>query len=733
MKFRARASLGAASAIRVGDNGMVAFAVTETGAEGLFQAIHGHQAFNKNLDEFHKKAEFLHGNDERVVFLAQMRFHVLDGFPIHQFALGAVGAALGLGGFHGDFLELGFTVRACCGIRIFKGPFEDAMDNQIGITADWRGEMGVFAGCESEMAERFSGVACLFEGTEHEIGENALFGLSGDLRGKTLVMLRANIHLIGGKGDLHRARAATAFTAGRADAAVAHGNTALGEIFDAEGVTEGAGKLFEFENFLGVGLFVNAMERRDFAALEIGRDGFVCCEHELLDDAVGDVADAAGNSDHAAHSVEFDDRLGKIEINGTARVAAGVEDESESFHQAKIFFERDVTLAHFGIAFEDSVYVGVGHALDGTNHTRGEFGFEKLAVRVELQNSAHDQTVYLRIERADAVGKSFGKHGHSTIRKIDRGAAEARFAVEFGSAADVMSDVGDVDLQFEAAVGAARNVDGVVEILRGLAVNSDDGQVTKIAAARDVLGTDFRRNGARFGDDFRGENVRKVMLANDNFDVHPHFAVATENLEDAAYRRSAGARKAGKLDVHDGAIKFRESQAAARAPGISSQPEFFAKRRSQFVSRRDDDFVSNARLVRKDDVGLRAIAEKSHDGRIFPSGDFFDAAFEAAAGIAANNACENAVAMHGIAHGTGGDEEIAVHARDGVVRHHEAIAVAMSDQAAGDDAGVVAPEMTFALGSRGDVRRNGWSEFALGARACKAKLPMFFFNVTAML
>ncbi len=46
-------------------------------------------------------------------------------------------------------------------------PFEDAMDDEIGITANGRSEMRVFVEAKSEMAERIGGVTSLLERTQH--------------------------------------------------------------------------------------------------------------------------------------------------------------------------------------------------------------------------------------------------------------------------------------------------------------------------------------------------------------------------------------------------------------------------------------------------------------------------------------------------------------------------------------------------------------------------------------
>ena len=62
---------------------MIGFAKNNTGACGFFQGVDGEQAFHKNFEELHEAAVLLHGNDQRVVFLAEMLLHELRGLPIH--------------------------------------------------------------------------------------------------------------------------------------------------------------------------------------------------------------------------------------------------------------------------------------------------------------------------------------------------------------------------------------------------------------------------------------------------------------------------------------------------------------------------------------------------------------------------------------------------------------------------------------------------------------------------
>ena len=89
---------------------------------------------------------------------------------------------------------------------------------------------------------------------------------------QALIVSRRDIDVGAGKYDplLALASVAARFGAagsgGRRDLAVAHGDFALVEIFDAKGVPKGMSKLLEFEDLADIGLFVDTMEKLDAAA-----------------------------------------------------------------------------------------------------------------------------------------------------------------------------------------------------------------------------------------------------------------------------------------------------------------------------------------------------------------------------------------------------------------------------------------------------------------------------------
>src|ERR1700722_13552407 len=103
-------SFAAGTAMRFSDDGVIAVAVDAALAGRFLQAVNTDKPFDKNLDQLNEESEFLDGDYQRVVLFAQMAFHELRGLPFHQFALGAIGAALRFRTFRSDFLKFDSAV-----------------------------------------------------------------------------------------------------------------------------------------------------------------------------------------------------------------------------------------------------------------------------------------------------------------------------------------------------------------------------------------------------------------------------------------------------------------------------------------------------------------------------------------------------------------------------------------------------------------------------------------------
>ena len=100
---------------------------------------------------------------------------------------------------------------------------------------------------------------------------------------------------------------------------------------------------------------------------------------------------------------------------------------------------------------------------------------------IDLHDARHHQAVHLRAQAADIGRKLERKHGHGAIGKIDAGAAQAGFLIERRIRSNVVGHVGDVHLQLEVSILQMLHDHGVIEIARGLSIDSDNGQGAEVA------------------------------------------------------------------------------------------------------------------------------------------------------------------------------------------------------------------------------------------------------------
>ncbi len=175
-----------------------------------------------------------------------------------------------------------------------------------------------------------------------------------------------------------------------------------------------------------------------------------------------------------------------------------------------------------------------------------------------------------------------------------------------------------------------------------------------------------------------------MMFADDDFNIDADFARTPENFDHASGRRDAAPRIARDLHVYHRAIEFRQTHAFRRARLASVLLKLLLQFRRQLLAGRNDDFMREARFVGQDGIAMRAVAKEPHNRRMRARDDPHDAPFDAPVGMAAAEARQHAVAVHRVAHAVRIDEQVAFHASYGAIGDHEAIAVAMRHEAAGN-------------------------------------------------
>ncbi len=216
-----------------------------------------------------------------------------------------------------------------------------------------------------------------------------------------------------------------------------------------------------------------------------------------------------------------------------------------------------------------------------------------------------------------------------------------------------MSHVGDMNLEMPAC-GAAFDIDGIIKIARGFAVDGDDGQVAEIATAFALGMSHGTRDLMGLLQDVRREPMRQVMLPDQNFHVDAKLSGPAEQFYNAASRRDASSRESSDLDVYNRAFELRQP---CPPRGKSFRFVLGDKLGGQLFAHRNHNLLMNTRFVGKDEIAALAIAEDTNHRGMSAAHDPHDAAFGArrrrgnlaSPRITPLDASDHAIAVHRVA------------------------------------------------------------------------------------
>src|SRR5262245_29460272 len=94
-------------------------------------------------------------------------------------------------------------------------------------------------------------------------------------------------------------------------------------------------KLGEIVDLLGVGFFVNTIQGRAARIRQFPGNGFVCQQHELLYDAVGNISFRRQDINYFAAFVKTDICFGQIEVDRAPAIPRLNENPAQLFHSFK--------------------------------------------------------------------------------------------------------------------------------------------------------------------------------------------------------------------------------------------------------------------------------------------------------------------------------------------------------------------------------------------------------------
>jgi hypothetical protein len=390
---------------------------------------------------------------------------------------------------------------------------------------------------------------------------------------------------------------------------------------------------------------------------EVGRAD-VGREHRLLDQPVRLVARARHDLLDPAVLVADDLGLGGLEVDRAA-FQPGLQQRPIGVVQVEqVRHERRAT-RRFGAARvgQDGGDLGVGEARRRADHRREELVRLDLPVMADQHVADHRQPVDLGVQRTEPVGELLRQHRDDPARKVDRGRALVGVDVDRGAGTHVVADVRDRDDQAPAVVdlrlAEARRfaVDGVVEVARVLAVDRHERYVAEVDAAFLVGRLHRVRQRRCLRERGVGEDVRHLVLAHRDLDLHAGVVDLAEDLGDAADRLRMHRRRLHQLDRHD-----------LSGLGVGD------------AVARHDDVLAVALVLGREQPDAALVQEPADDRRFLALEDLEDPAFRASLLVVADDARLDAVAVQDAFHLLRREIEVGLT----VVANDESVAVAMA-------------------------------------------------------
>ena len=106
--------------------------------------------------------------------------------------------------------------------------------------------------------------------------------------------------------------------------------------------------------------------------------------------------------------------------------------------------------------------------------------------------------------------------------------------IQLRSRFDVVGDIGDVNADFDVALGKFAKGDGVIEIAGGIGIDGDNEVAAEIFSANGAIGEFDGGKGFGFGQGIGGKGGGEIKFTNDGEDIDPRVGGAAEAFDEKA-------------------------------------------------------------------------------------------------------------------------------------------------------------------------------------------------------
>ena len=374
------------------------------------------------------------------------------------------------------------------------------MHHHVGIAANGRGEVGVVVKCQAIVSDVGGRVDGLGHRADGQDGQQLLLGLAGGLLEHAV------------------------------DALVDVTGTACG----LDLIAKVGGHLGQVAQLLGIGRLVHAVDKclgllagRHLA--DVGGDGAVGQQHELLDELVGLERHMWHHSDGVALLVDVKLQFLAVERHRAALVEAACPELLCQVVEHQ-YLVLEVALA----GLDDALRLVVVKAAVAADDRVADVVFLDLGIGGHLEDDRVGELVLVGTQRADVVAQPLGQHRDGAVHQIDRRGTLAGLAVDDGVGGDIVGHIGDVYANLPVAILELLYRQGVVEVLGIGRVDGERGHPAHVAAAGHLLIGDARLQSVGRALDVFGILVGQPKFGQDGMNLGIVLAGASQHVDHLA-------------------------------------------------------------------------------------------------------------------------------------------------------------------------------------------------------
>ncbi|MNV39454.1 hypothetical protein D3C71_1310360 [compost metagenome] len=216
--------------------------------------------------------------------------------------------------------------------------------------------------------------------------------------------------------------------------------------FALDRVSEICNKRHEVLQLLLIRVLMNPVEERNLQPVEVLSYRLICGKHEFLNNLLRNRALPLNNVHRFTGLVHDHLRFLEVEVYCPPPNPVTTQSQGQLLHVLEGLYQITVAFCNLRVfILQNFAYIGVGHPLFRTNHTRKDIMLHDLHLFVEFHLARQREPVYLRIQAADSVRQPVRKHRNNAVHQIDTASTVIGLLIQLGILPHIIANIGDMD------------------------------------------------------------------------------------------------------------------------------------------------------------------------------------------------------------------------------------------------------------------------------------------------